>query len=361
VKFNAENERIKRQYLEWEQEACGKSESTITNIRSAICLFEENTDFKKFKQLNKKDIIGFKRELKKKKNFRTGESVTKNYLLHTLRHLMDFFQWLCSQRGYKKSINATDIQYFGLSGKDVQVARSSITKRCPTFKQIKRVVENMPAETEVQKRNRALVAFLALTGARVSAVTTLRLKHVFLKEGRIEQCPDEVKTKNSKKIVSFLLPSGDLFKIVFTEWVNFLKNEKFFGYDAPLFPCTEVSFDENGKFVREKLIPVLWESTSSVREIVRNAFRGAGLEYYNPHSFRNSVVQLGYELCKTPEELKAWSQNLGHSSVLTTLTSYGEIDESQQGKIIERLGNKDEQEMPVTRKEFEMLKAKMKV
>jgi hypothetical protein len=63
----------------------------------------------------------------------------------------------------------------------------------------------------------------------------------------------------------------------------------------------------------------------------------AGLPYFNPHSFRNTLVQLGQEVCKTPEQFKAWSQNLGHEKVLTTFLSYGEVARQRQGEIIRDL------------------------
>jgi hypothetical protein len=47
---------------------------------------------------------------------------------------------------------------------------------------------------------------------------------------------------------------------------------------------------------------------------------------------------LGQRICQTPEQLKAWSQNLGHNSSLTTFTSYGEIAPSRQFEIIGALG-----------------------
>ncbi len=64
----------------------------------------------------------------------------------------------------------------------------------------------------------------------------------------------------------------------------------------------------------------------------------AGLPYFNPHSFRNTLVQLGQEVCKTPEQFKAWSQNLLHEKVLTTFLSYGEVACQRQGEIIRELG-----------------------
>ena len=68
-----------------------------------------------------------------------------------------------------------------------------------------------------------------------------------------------------------------------------------------------------------------------------NAFASAGLSYFNPHSFRNTLVWLGEVVCKTPEDFKAWSQNLGHEGVLTTFYSYGEVADRRQGEIIRGL------------------------
>jgi hypothetical protein len=80
-----------------------------------------------------------------------------------------------------------------------------------------------------------------------------------------------------------------------------------------------------------------WNSASPVRSIFRDAFVGAGLPYFNPHSFRNTLVRLGQDLCKSPEEFKAWSQNLGHEKVLTTFTSYGAVARDRQGEILRSL------------------------
>ena len=42
-------------------------------------------------------------------------------------------------------------------------------------------------------------------------------------------------------------------------------------------------------------------------------------------------------VCKTPEEFKAWSQNLGHEHVATTFTSYGSVPSHRQAEIFETL------------------------
>src|SRR5207249_11992479 len=74
-----------------------------------------------------------------------------------------------------------------------------------------------------------------------------------------------------------------------------------------------------------------------IRKIFKDAFTNAGLPYFNPHSFRKTLAQLGEKLCRTPEQFKAWSQNLGHEKVLTTFSAYGEVAAERQREIIREL------------------------
>ena len=58
---------------------------------------------------------------------------------------------------------------------------------------------------------------------------------------------------------------------------------------------------------------------------------------FNPHSLRNTLVQLAYELRLDAERFKAWSQNLGHEGCLTTFSSYGKIPPARQAEMIRGL------------------------
>ncbi|MCF6212267.1 MAG: hypothetical protein L3J88_01730 [Gammaproteobacteria bacterium] len=125
--------------------------------------------------------------------------------------------------------------------------------------------------------------------------------------------------------------------IVF-EWVEYLKTEQLMGNDEPLFPKTKVSQDCNNSFQVAGLTHEHWSSAAAIRKIFKDAFLLAELPHFNPHSFRNTLVVLGENLCQSPEEFKAWSQNLGHEGVLTTLYSYGEVQLNRQVEIIQKLG-----------------------
>ena len=78
-------------------------------------------------------------------------------------------------------------------------------------------------------------------------------------------------------------------------------------------------------------------TASPIRAIFRASFEAAGLPYFNPHSFRTTLAQLGETVCQNPEQFKAWSQNLGREGVLTTFLSNGAVALRRQGQIIQPL------------------------
>ena len=80
-----------------------------------------------------------------------------------------------------------------------------------------------------------------------------------------------------------------------------------------------------------------WSSAEAVQKIFKQLFEASGLHGFNPHSFRHALASLGEKRCRTPEQFKAWSQNLGHDGVLTTFTSYGPVPENRQSELIKNL------------------------
>jgi len=105
-----------------------------------------------------------------------------------------------------------------------------------------------------------------------------------------------------------------------------------------LFQGSSRRFEPSG-FKREH-----WQTASPIRDIFKAAFINAGLAYFNPHSFRNTLVGVGEKLCPNPEAFKAWSQNLGHEGVLTTFYSYGEVQPQRQAEIIHDLQSPHEKD-----------------
>jgi len=339
-KNNPTNERIKRKYFAFLKEAKRHSEPTVDAAAKALSRFEVYTRHRDFKAFHFEQAIAFKRHLAEQKGQRSGKQLSKSTLNTTLTQLKRFFQWLAMQPGYKSRIQYSDAEYFNLSDKDTRVATAKRQQKVPTMEQVKHVISTMPTATELERRNRALMAFTLLTGARDSAIASMRLKHVDMIAGYVNQDAREVKTKFSKTFNTFFFPVGEEILEIVSEWVSYLRDEKLWGNDDPLFPSTRIVVGASRQFEAAGLERKHWSTTTPIRKIFREAFNNADLPYFNPHSFRNTLVQLGQKVCKTPEDFKAWSQNLGHEKVLTTFLSYGEVACQRQGEIIRDLAVK---------------------
>jgi integrase len=336
---NPVNERIKRQYFAYLADAQGHSEQTIDAVAKAIARFEAYGRYKDFKSFHIEQAKAFKRDLADQRSSRSGEPLSKATLYATLTALKRFFVWLAGQPGYKSRISYADAEYFNLSTKDTRVAKAIRPARVPTLEQISHVIQSMSATTEIERRNRALIAFAVLTGARDGAIASFKLRHIDFEEGRIDQDAREVHTKFSKSFVTTFFPVGDRIRAVVVDWVIFLRREKLWGLDDPLFPATRIAVGAGLRFEAVGLDRKHWSTASPIRSIFKKAFSSVGLPYCNPHSFRKTLALLGGQRCRTPEEYKAWSQNLGHEHVLTTFCSYGDVSGYRQSEIMRALAS----------------------
>ena len=113
--------------------------------------------------------------------------------------------------------------------KDTRIATAQREQKAPTLEQIKHVINTMPADTEIERRNRALIAFTLLTGARDSAIASMKLKHVDLIANSVNQDAREVNTKFSKTFNTFFFPVGDEIRRIVAEWVSYLREDKAMG------------------------------------------------------------------------------------------------------------------------------------
>jgi integrase len=335
-KLNPQNERIKRDFLRYMKEANGKSDATLDAMRKALARFEDYTGHRDFKTFRREQAIGFKERLAATSGQRSGETLSHSTQASTLAALKDFFSWLAWQHGFKSKIHVPDIDYFSPSIKHRATAKAAKLRDFPSLEQVRAVIEAMPAETVVERRNRALVAFAILTGIRDRAMVSLSLRHMDLGKSPplVRQEPDRVATKFAKNINTYFFPLGDDLREIVVQWIDELRQRHLFAPNDPLFPRTKVRQGDNLSFEAAGIEPKHWSDASPVRAIFRRAFEGADLPYFPPHSFRHTLGHLMQTVCRTPEQIKAWSQNLGHENVATTLTSYGKIDPFRQGDVI---------------------------
>ena len=335
-KQNPENERIKRKFFTYLQGPLGRDETTIQKHADAIAWFEKTTGHKSFKKFHIDQAVKFRTQLQTATNRRTGKPLTAGTMDGQVRMLKAFFVWLSQQHGYKSRIGHTDADYFNLSRAERRIAHTSKRKQIASLQQCKRAFDLMPSATSLQRRDKALFACFMITGIRDGAAASLPLSCVDIDERLIYQDARLMRTKAAKTITSYFLPVDPAYEACFSEWVNYLQNELLFGHDDPVFPKPEIGLGENG-FQNMGLSREFYSSASKIREVIKSAFTSAGFPPFAPHSLRSTLTRWADKHYTSREAFKAFSQNLGHESVVTTVGSYCPVDEERQGELIKGL------------------------
>lgn len=332
-KRNEENERIKRSYLIFLREAKRCDDSTVNMAADAILRFEASTGFKPFKRFHIEQPRNFKAKLSEELSRVTKRPLAKATVSGILRANKAFFQWLAGQPGYKSRISYSDAEYFNQNAKDARVAHAQRETRYPTLAQCRHAFDNMPEVTEIERRNKALFAFLMVTGARDGAISSFRLKHVDLIEGSVFQDAREVRTKAAKTFTTYFLPVDPVYRTCLESWVSFLRDEKLFGHDDALFPPPEMGRVQGG-FAVVGLKRDPYSGAGALREAIKTAFTSSGLPAFAPHCFRKTLVRWADTRYPSREAFKAFSQNIGHESVVTTVSAYYPVSEERQAELI---------------------------
>jgi len=331
-----ENEKMKRAYLKFMRQAEGKDEKTLDRALSAICEFEASTDHKPFKAFHIDQAVRFKEYLATRKSTRSGKPLSKATVDMTLYMTKGFFRWLAGQRGYMARIKYTDAEYFNNTLKNARAVQSTLLRQVPSLDQVKYAFGKMPSETSLQLRDRAIIALFTLTGARIQAVASLRLKHLVLDDARLFQDAREVQTKAGKTIDTTFFPVGQEFIDALEAYVGHLKSDLVFGPDDPLFPKQKLLRTDNG-FTPSGLSREFYSRPNGLNEVVKAAFEAAQLPAFTPHSFRHMLADLGSSMELTPKAFKAWSMNLGHENVATTVSAYLQISPMEQRALMRRI------------------------
>lgn len=336
AKRNKDNLRIKRRYLLWRKDARGISEASLDKTAAAITLYDDWLGGKDFRAFHSERARAFKRHLGSLKNERTGAPLAASTMNSTLRELKGFFYWLADQPGYKSRVSRADADYMTPDRKSDNARRGALWKPHPSPDQARCVILNMPTETVIQRRDRALLAFLFLTGAREGAAISMQLRQLDLVNGCVQFDGRYVDTKFGKSFTTAFYPIGGGLESILSDWVAELKNDHLFSLSDPLFPKTKVALGAHRRFEAVGIERQAWSSPSSAAKIFKQAFAAAGQPHFSPHRVRDTVAELAKDHCRTPEDYKAWSQNMGHDDVLTTFSSYGSVSAGRQVELMGR-------------------------
>ena len=168
--YNPKNERLKYRYFKELREAESKGVAMIKAARNAVYKYDKLFNFEDLSKFDQNKAIAFKKHLLDTPSKTTGESISRTYLWHATRYVKDFFSWLSDDPNYRSKIKKNDIKYFNISSEDKAIAQATSEREYASVDEINTAIESMPFKTEVEKRNKALMSLLLLSGARISAL-----------------------------------------------------------------------------------------------------------------------------------------------------------------------------------------------
>lgn len=335
--YNALNERLKKQYEDVLIHASYRAPQTVKAAWNAINLFEKFTGKKDFTTFDLEQAKGFKKWLEKQKN-KKGEPLSISTMRSTLSSLRKFFEWLAIHPKHIRKIEMSAAMALRLSNNDERASRAVKDTPSPTFEELRKVLLNMSDKTDLQKRDRAIIAFTALTGIRDDALVTMKIKNVDIDRREIWQNPKNVRTKKRKSILTQFMNFDPLWEKIFTDWYYYITKELGFTCEDALFPKQRVvNNPKNMSFEAAGLSRNHNANAQPVRDIFKREFEAVGLPYFNPHSLRNMLTLWAMEHC-TQLQFKAISQNIGHKEAMTTYNSYGKLNPSKQRSAVTSIG-----------------------
>lgn len=328
------NAKAVRLYIEYLRDAKRRAEATIVAVERALFTFEKGSQLADFAQFDRYAAKRFTGWLEREGPSGKGTSAKQMY--HTLHHIRSFFQWLAFRPGYKSKIHLADVDYLSMDRKKMQEVTGPSVVDWPSKEHVLTLTASIEPESEVDRRDRALIAFLLLGGMRDMAVATLPLGCFDPKKLEVYQFPEKgVETKFSKKLITHLFIFDNQLLGFVLDWVKYLTQDRKFSASNPMFPRNRVVRDkETGEFTSPDCEPIFWKSAGPIREILKTRSEAAGLPYFKPHAFRHATAQLAARQCTNPEEFRAVSQNLGHENVGTTLTSYAKLAPERTKDVI---------------------------
>lgn len=323
--FNPKNERAKHRYKSHVEQAEGKDPKTLWDILKHIRYFEEFTGFKGFEAFNKEQAVSYVKHLQ-------AQNLSLSFNVNNLRSIKVFLQWLERQQGYRSKINPNHIDYLNVSKNQKNMAKAQAYQKSYTFDDIVATIQKMPHDSDTEKRDRAMIALQALCTLRISELRTVKIRNLITEQGRhfIHVCPKDMDVKFAKPRMAYFLPLPDAIVHAVLSWRDLLLSRGFKEGD-PLFPKIDVRFRQDS-LLETSVSKQGIKSNTTLRDLFKRTFVGAGLPYIRPHSFRKTLVR--YAQHQSPAFLNAVRQNLGHTSIDTTLSSYGHLSHFDQGEII---------------------------
>lgn len=257
-----------------------------------------------------------------------------------------FFNWVKLSKPFKyKSIKPLWITSIRPARAN-SVQSEYVEREYYRLEEVRKLVSLEPQRL-IDRRDRAAVAMLFLSGMRISAFVTIPIYCIDLQNKSVDQFPSEgVKTKNSKAARTFLLPIDDLFEIV-KEWDKFVRDE--LGLDAFWYPNLTT---DGANWLPDQKTGNSDSRRISFSKSLKRFCKLARIPYLSPHKLRNGHGVYVVKQAEDIEEFKAYSQNMMHGSMEITDRLYGQLSGDDVKAVVTGKKEKTENDKHLLFQEF---------
>lgn len=252
------------------------------------------------------------------------------YIKKTLATARLFFTWLLDNEAGYKQIKQSWI-------KTLKVKRLPEVHKNKEYVTLQEIfaIASRPVHSVWERRTRASLVFLYLSGMRISAFISLPIQAVDIPNRCVYQYPDlGVRTKNNKSAITFLLNIPELLNII-QEWdyeIRSILPANGFWF-APLSPETGL--------INSAVVEVGEHRHAIARRNFKDWLRQEGLPYHSPHKFRHGHIHYGLEHAENIADFKAISLNAMHANMEITDTFYSVLKDDEIKNRISNLNKKN--------------------
>ncbi len=351
-----DNEKMKKRYEKYLIGADEAAVSTVDQYLRAINMLERCNNYLDFRKYDVDNILKFKEEIRSHE--RNGKPVSPRTTRTFLLHVRKFFGWLCIQPGYKATKILILIAYLKPNKTEDRLSSTSQVTDVPDIEYVLALCGSIKINCDIDLRDRALIAFLLMTGIRIRAAISLPYCCIDKETLIVDQDPDKnVKTKFGKRIISIVFPFDQKLINYIKTYLELLSLQGF-KPEEPIFSKNEIEYDPSENlFVNPgKLSHKFWEGSMGVGQMLKRRSIEAGLKYYSPHKFRHGTSHILYNLGLDACEAKVISQALGHECISTTFAYYGNYSSIELKTKLTSLkfdkGNNNDSQIAVELKEI---------
>lgn len=323
--INRQNWQLTKKYLDYrlrvDQVSRPSMEKEKTHLRYALEWAQETT-FQKASEV----APSFPQFLLTSRLDGSAGRLSVVYIKKILSTARLFFTWLSdNQTGYKHIKQAWI--------KTIKVKRLSDmpkNKESVSFEEIQ-AIASAPVRTIQERRARAGLVFLYLSGMRIGAFVSMPVEAVDISNRCVNQNPAlGVRTKNGKAAKTYLLDIPELLKVV-QNWDDVVRAYGGLWFASLSFATGEIVLQDAGEH-RKNL----------ARRNFRDWLSSVGLPYHSPHKFRHGHIHYGLKRSKNIADFKAVSMNVMHSTIDITDQFYSVLQDDEVKNRISTFGNVSE-------------------